>query len=190
MLAFLAVGMVVGALVVPRLARKLSLQLMFLGSVIGFGVAMVGFAWVSVYYFAAIYGMIAGFCIATVTVAGNTYIVYTVDDEIRGRVFTALESVIKVALLLSMVVMAPLGDLVSSAVKWFIDARDIQAINVTLTGSQITLLLGASIVFAAAIYAASVLNLRKCEEGVDCDEEDDGEDSAAGNVDEAKGAAT
>jgi dTMP kinase len=190
MLAFLAVGMVVGALVVPRLARRLSLQLMFLGSVIGFGVAMVGFAWVSVYYFAAIYGMIAGFCIATVTVAGNTYIVYTVDDEIRGRVFTALESVIKVALLLSMVVMAPLGDLVSSAVKWFIDARDIQAINVTLTGSQITLLLGASIVFAAAIYAASVLNLRKCEEGVDCDEDDDAEDPGGDGVDEAKEAAT
>jgi dTMP kinase len=173
MLAFLAVGMITGALLVPRLFHRISLQWMFLGSVTGFGLAMVGFAWVSEYYTAAFFAMVAGFAIATVTVAGNTYIVYTVDDSIRGRVFTALEVVIKVALLVSMVVMAPLGDLVGSAVKWFVDTQEIAAVDVTLTGSQITLLFGAMIVFIAAIYGFRTLNLRGCEEGQPCDEDEE-----------------
>jgi len=180
MLAFLAVGMVGGALLVPRLFHKFSLQWMFLGSVSGFGVAMVGFAWVSEYYTAAIFAMIAGFAIATVTVSGNTYIVYTVDDSIRGRVFTALEVVIKVALLVSMIVMAPLGDLVGSVVNWFRDTQGIAAADVVLTGSQITLLMGASIVFVAAFYAFRTLNLSGCEEGQECDEED-GEEEGTGD---------
>ena len=44
MLVFLAAGMVAGALIVPRLAERLSLQMLFLGGVSGFGIAMFGFA--------------------------------------------------------------------------------------------------------------------------------------------------
>jgi dTMP kinase len=187
MLAFLAVGMVAGALLVPRLFHRVSLQWMFLGSVSGFGLAMVGFAWVSEYYTAAFFAMVAGFAIATVTVAGNTYIVYTVDDSIRGRVFTALEVVIKVALLVSMIVMAPLGDLVGSAVKWFVDTQEIAAVDVTLTGSQITLLVGAGIVFIAAFYAFRTLNLKGCEEGQEC-EEDETEPASPSTRGSAEGA--
>lgn len=176
MLAFLAIGMVVGALLVPRLFHRIKLQWMFLGSVTGFGIGMVGFAWVEQYYTAAIFAMVAGFAIATVTVAGNTYIVYTVDDSIRGRVFTALEVVIKVALLVSMVVMAPLGDLVGSAVKWFMDTQEIAPVDITLTGSQITLLLGAAIVFVAAIYAFRTLDLSTCDEEHPCDDDEAAED--------------
>ena len=56
--------------------------------------------------------MIAGACVATLIVAGNGYVVRTTSDELRGRVFTALESVQRLSLLLSMIVMAPIADLI------------------------------------------------------------------------------
>ncbi len=160
MLVFLAVGMVVGALVVPRLAEKLSLQLLFLGGVAGFGFAMFGFASSNTYGVAGVFAATAGFGIATVTVAGNTYVIYTVADEIRGRVFTALESVIRVSLLISMIVMAPLGDFAAGIVKRVVQSQGGELAKVTVTGSQLALQLASFIVLGAAVYAFRRLSWR------------------------------
>jgi tartrate/fumarate subfamily iron-sulfur-dependent hydro-lyase beta chain len=104
--------------------------------------------------------LVAGFCIACITVAGNTYVARVVADEARGRVFTALESVIRVALLISMVVVAPIGDLASRWVRAFALARGIAPSDITLTGSRLTLLLASVIVIAAAVYAYRTLDWR------------------------------
>ncbi len=167
MLVLLAVGMLAGALAVPRLAHGMSLQLLFLGGVAGFGLAMLGFASVSSYLLASLFAAAAGLCIATVTVAGNTYVIHTVADEIRGRVFTALESLIRISLLLSMIVMAPLGDFAAGILKRFVESRDMAPADLVVTGSQIALQLAALVVLAAAVYAFRTLNWRRCkEEGV------------------------
>ncbi len=165
MLVFLALGMVAGALVVPRLAERLSLQLLFLGGVGGFGIAMFGFASSSTYGVAGVLAALAGFGIATVTVAGNTYVIYTVADEIRGRVFTAMESVIRVSLLLSMIVMAPVGDFAAGIVKRVVESQGGELAKVTITGSQLALQLASVVVMGAAVYAFRTLNWRTCAEG-------------------------
>jgi len=159
-LVFLALGMALGAVIVPRLARRLPLQLLFLGAVGTFGASMLVFSLVGVYWGAAVFGAVAGFCIACLTVAGNTYVVRTVPDEIRGRVFTAMESVIRVSLLLSMVIIAPLGDLMAaligtitgepSGATWF-------------TGPRVTLMVASFIVLGAAFYAYKTLDWRTAE---------------------------
>ncbi len=158
-LVLIALGMVTGAVVVPRLADRLSLQLLFMGAVTTFGAAMLVFASVSAYWVAIVFSLVAGFCIACLTVAGNTYVVRTVADEVRGRVFTAMESVIRVALLVSMVVIAPAGDLIAALVRvlhggpgssWF-------------TGPRITLLVASLIVLGAAYYAYRTLEWRRAE---------------------------
>jgi dTMP kinase len=159
-MVFLAAGMFAGALVIPRLAKRSSLQLLFLGAVAGFGVSMAGFASVEWYSIAGVFAAAAGFCIAAVTVAGNTYVAETVDDSIRGRVFTSMESVIRVALLLSMVVIAPLGDLIGGIVKRVVEARGILPADVVLTGSRLTLQLASLIVLMAAVYAYRTLDWR------------------------------
>jgi dTMP kinase len=164
MLVFMALGMVTGALVVPRLEHTVKLQLLFAGSVAGFGFAMLGFASVNYYWLAGIFAIIAGACIATVTVAGNSYVVRTTADELRGRVFTALESVIKVSLLLSMIVMAPLADIIGKVVQRFVEANGLAPSSVTLTGSRITLQLCSFIVLGAAVYAFKTLEWRVCDE--------------------------
>ncbi|MDO8987535.1 MAG: hypothetical protein Q7V14_04860, partial [Coriobacteriia bacterium] len=161
MLVLLALGMVSGALLVPRLAQAMSLQLLFLGGVAGFGVTMGGFASVGTYGWAGLFAAAAGFCLAAVTVAGNTYVVETVADEIRGRVFTALESVIRVCLLLSMIIMAPLGDFAAKIVRRVVESQGGELAMVTVTGSQLALQLSALIVVGAAVYAFRTLNWRR-----------------------------
>ncbi|MDO9108791.1 MAG: MFS transporter [Coriobacteriia bacterium] len=161
MLVLLALGMVSGALLVPRLAQVMSLQLLFLGGVAGFGVTMGGFASVGTYGWAGLFAAAAGFCLAAVTVAGNTYVVETVADEIRGRVFTALESVIRVCLLLSMIIMAPLGDFAAKIVRRVVESQGGELAMVTVTGSQLALQLSALIVVGAAVYAFRTLNWRR-----------------------------
>lgn len=160
MMVFVAGGMVVGGLLAPRLDRHMRLQTMFAGSIAAFGVSMLGFASTGWYWLASPFAIAAGFCIATLTVAGNTFVVRTTEDSIRGRVFTAMESVIRVALLLSMVVVAPLSDLGGAAVKRFVEADGIAPADVTFTGTRIALQISSLIVVGAAVYALSVLRKR------------------------------
>ena len=164
MLVFMALGMVAGALFVPRLEHIVRLQLLFAGSVAAFGLSLLGFASVNTYWVAGIFGIVAGACIAMVTVAGNSYVVRTTADELRGRVFTALESVIKVSLLVSMIVMAPLADFVGGIVKRIVESNGLAPASVTLTGSRLTLQLSALIVLGAAVYAFRTLSWRACDE--------------------------
>ncbi|MBE0476609.1 MAG: MFS transporter [Coriobacteriia bacterium] len=153
MLVFMAFGMVAGAMTVPRLARHASLQLLFLGGVAGFGASMLVFASVGVYAVAALFAAIAGFGVAAVTVAGNTYVAEETADAVRGRVFTALESVVRVALLLSMIVMPVVADVVSSLSDRFFDAR-----GLPLSGARIALQAASLIVIGAAVYAYRTLD--------------------------------
>ncbi len=159
-LVFLALGMVAGALLVPRLANYLKLQALFLGGVAGFGLAMIGFAISESFAVLGFFTAMAGLCLAAVTVAGNTYVAQTVADEIRGRVFTALESVIRVSLLLSMIVVAPLGDMVAGVVLAVVSLRGGDMAGAALTGPRITLILAALVVLSAAFYALRRLNWR------------------------------
>ena len=164
-LVCLALGMVFGALVVPKVEHRLSLQLLFAGSVATFGLAMFGFASVRQYAIACIFIVIAGGCIATLTVAGQSYIVRTTTDAIRGRVFTAQESVVRVSLLLSMMIMAPLGDIAAKIIRSVVSRSGVPYDEVYLTGPRITLWIASLIVIAAAVYAFKTLNWRQAEEG-------------------------
>ncbi len=174
MLVFLALGMVAGALVVPRLERNLPLQLLFAGSVAAFGVSMFGFASVERYWVAGVFVILAGVCIATLSVAGNSYVVHTTSDDIRGRVFTALESVVRVALLLSMIVTAPLNDAVGGMVLRFAEQSNLVPANVVLTGPRLTLQLSALIVIGAAVYGFRAMRWREVVEDMNEGEGIDG----------------
>lgn len=163
MLVFLALGMVSGAIIVPRLARNIHLNVLFLAGIAGFGLAMLGFSLVRTYAVASVFGIAAGFFLAEVTVAGNTYVSETVDDRIRGRVFTAMESVIRVSLLLSMIIIPPLGDLIGLVVRRYALAGGKLPSYVAWTGSRITLVFASFIVLGAAVYAFRTIDWRSAE---------------------------
>ncbi|MDR3686663.1 MAG: MFS transporter [Coriobacteriia bacterium] len=157
MLVFMAFGMVFGALTIPRFEHRIRLQWLFGGSVMAFGLALLGFASVTTYGVAGLFAMAAGACVATLSVAGNGYVVRTTSDELRGRVFTALESVQRLSLLLSMIVMAPIADLIGKYVYDFAVKHQLTTQTVYWTGSRITLQLSSLIVMGAAVYAFRAL---------------------------------
>jgi hypothetical protein len=95
-----------------------------------------------------------------VTVAGNTYVAETVVDALRGRIFAAMESIIRVALLASMVVTAPVGDLVAGIVRRVIGTSAGSTVNTALNGPRITLVFASLIVIAAAVFAAFAIDWR------------------------------
>jgi dTMP kinase len=161
MMVFLALGMVTGAVVVPRLADRFELNVLFLAGITGFGLSMLGFSLSGLYWVASLFGIAAGYCLAQVTVAGNTYVSRTVDDKIRGRVFTAMESVIRVSLLLSMVVTAPLGDAIGAIVRRVVLSSGKMPSYVVWTGTRITLVFASLIVLSAAAYAFRTVQWRK-----------------------------
>jgi dTMP kinase len=157
MLAFLALGMFLGAIIVPKLAARLPLEALFVSAVALFGVSLLGFALSSVYSIASIFAVAAGFFVAQVTVAGNTFVSETVEDALRGRVFTALESVLRVSLLASMLLIAPLGDLVNKVAGQYLSAT---GLHLSLTGPRVTLVCAAVIVLAASVYAYAAVDWR------------------------------
>lgn len=159
-LVFLALGMLTGAFVVPRIAERIRLESLFVAGVGGFGLMMLGFSTVGYYWVASLFAIGAGFMLAAVTVAGNTYVAETVVDEQRGRVFTALESVLRVALLVSMAVTAPLGDLLGVVVRRFLEATGGDPARLVLTPSRMTLIFASFIVLAAAVYAMRAIPWR------------------------------
>lgn len=163
MLVFMAVGMVLGATLVPRMSRTLPLKTLFTGSVALFGGALFGFASVDRYWVAGTFAAVAGGCIAMLTVAGNSYVVQTTEDAIRGRVFTAMESVIRVALLLSMIVMAPLNDLIGKVMLRVVERNGLAPHTMALTGPRVTLQLSAGIVLLAAVYGVTTMRWRECD---------------------------
>ena len=117
------------------------------------------FATATQYWIGALLAVAAGFAIAVITVASNTYVAEQVADELRGRVFTALDSAIRVALLASMIVLAPIGDAISQLIGRIVVAEH-PGMFMYFTGTRVTLIVASLIVIGAGVYAALALDIR------------------------------
>jgi hypothetical protein len=69
-----------------------------------------------------------------------------VSDELRGRIFVALETILKVSLLLSLSVTGALADLWDVLIKRF-------KISWQISGAQVIILLGGVTVVIAGLYS-------------------------------------
>lgn len=160
MMVFLALGTFAGAVIVPRITERFTLERLFVTGVAGFGLSMLGFSSFSLYWVAALFGVGAGYFLAQVTVAGNTFVSETVVDSVRGRIFAAMESIIRIALLASMIVTAPVGDFVGGLVRRAVMAAGDVPAGLVLTGSRLTLIFASLIVIGAAVYATYAIDWR------------------------------
>jgi hypothetical protein len=75
-------------------------------------------------------------------------------------VFTAMESVIRVSLLLSMVVVAPLADLLATLIRRLSEGMTDPS---WFTGPRVTLQIASLIVLGAAYYAYRTLDWRRAD---------------------------
>ncbi|MDR1775283.1 MAG: MFS transporter [Actinomycetes bacterium] len=153
-LTWMGVGMASGAILVPRVEKRLPVKLLFPASIATFAIGMVIFALNPWYFLACLLAAGGGFCISMLTVTGNNYVVQHVSDEIRGRVFTTLESVIRISLLISMIITSPVSDFIATVLRVFLaDFGITKFLWWDLTGARLTLLLSACVVGVAAWYA-------------------------------------
>ena len=164
-LVCLAVGMTLGALIVPQVERSMRLQLLFVGSVATFGVAMLGFASVRQYWIACLFTALAGALHRDAH--GRRQQLRRAHDrrrDPRARVHRARVRHPRVDAALDGRHGAARrhrgqGDPQTSSPRSGVPYDDVY-----LTGPRITLWVASMIVIGAAIYAFRTLNWRQAEE--------------------------
>jgi dTMP kinase len=148
LLSALGLGLTLGSVFSGFWGRHLAKERLFSGSIFLFGLALLLFASIGRFEFALIFSFIAGIALASLTVSAYTILQETVLDDIRGRIFTALESILRISLFVSLGVTAALADLIGKG-----RAISLGDLNLQINGAQATLFLGGVIVIAASFYA-------------------------------------
>jgi len=112
--------------------------------------------------FVGLMGMFAG----SVYVIGFTLLHERVEDELRGRVFAGLYTLVRLCLLLSMAIGPILADVFDGLSKRLVDRRIDLGIEIAVPGVRITLWLAGVIMLVAGLLAALSLRSPRPEPAV------------------------
>lgn len=141
----LAIGMLVGPHVLPRLSRARIFGL----SIGAAGLTLIGAAFIRDFILAVTFAAAIGFFAGMAWIVGYTLIGQEVEDRLRGRIFAFVLSSVRLTLLASIAV----GPNVAGAIGTHgIDIGDSRLI---LSGPGMTLLIAGLLAFLASWYASS-----------------------------------
>jgi dTMP kinase len=102
------IGLGLGIAVGPSVARDLARERLFGVSIVGAGVMVLLMAWTFALWLALLLVVLMGFFAGIAYLAGFTLLGTEVQDEMRGRTFAIVQSLIRAALILSLAVV-PFG---------------------------------------------------------------------------------
>lgn len=151
-----ALGLGVGVGVIGVSARQSSINKprAFVASVFGAGATLLVGASMSTLALAALAIGVVGIFAGRVYVLGFTLLHENVDDELRGRVFVGLYTLVRLCVLLSMVIGPMLQDLLDDVSNGLV-GREIQlGVAIAVPGVRLTLWLAGLIMLAAGGLAA------------------------------------
>ncbi len=161
----LGCGAALGVVLLLVLQKRLPRETVFEFAVMGTGAALfVGACFTSVFPCALFVG-ITGACAGTSYVTGFTVLQETVHDELRGRTFATLYTVIRLSLLLSLV----LSPLWAEALDWFVGLFgsgnvSFGGADYSFPGVRLALWSGGIVTFAAGFWARrSVLRAARAD---------------------------
>jgi dTMP kinase len=97
-------GMAAGVILVTTTQKRLPKARVFCWSVIVAGGALLGGASTGTLFATIVFVAVLGVCAGSVYVLGFTILQETVADELRGRIFAALYTLVRLCLLLSFAV--------------------------------------------------------------------------------------
>jgi MFS family permease len=166
----LGFGAAIGVVSLLAVQRRLSRETVFQFAVMATGVALIGAATVSSTWLAVLFVGVVGACAGTSYVTGFTVLQENVTDELRGRTFAALYTVIRLCLLISLTISplwADMWDQLSAAV--FTDsAVDVGGATYALPGVRFALWGGGLITFFAGFVSWRAVQRahRRAREGV------------------------
>jgi MFS transporter, DHA3 family, macrolide efflux protein len=117
--ALLGIGMLVGAQMLPFLSCKMGkMQAVVLG-LAGLGVAAVMIASIQSLNAVGANMIIAGICLAFITVSAEAILLQEVPEHLLGRVSSTVSSVVCLCQIAAMVLAGPLAQLVGIAAVWY-----------------------------------------------------------------------
>jgi len=147
-------GVAIGVLGLSAVQRRVPKERLFPWAVLGAGAALIAGASMSSLGLALIFVSAMGIFAGGVYVMGFTLVQENVSDEIRGRVFAALYTIVRLCLVIALTV----GPFLAVAFdKLSPGSVTIGAVTIQLSGVRLTLWLGGIIIIGAGLLAERVL---------------------------------
>ena len=161
-------GVAVGVVAVSIFGRRITSSLVqleaFMMALAGASLGLIATATFSIWVGAIISISFLGLCGGVVYVLGFTLLHTTVDDDLRGRVFSGLYSLIRICLAVSLVV----GTLLSALLDSIAPSKiSLFGASLTLPGVRLTLWLGGLIIAGSSLFVLKTLNTERSREEAD-----------------------
>jgi MFS family permease len=154
LLAALGFGVAAGIVGLSVLQRRVPHEKIFVLAVLGAGASLIAAAFMSEMTLALVFATALGLCAGAVYILGFTILQTNVEDELRGRIFALLYTLVRFCLLLAFT-LAPVASRVLDDVSASLFDRSVAigGLTVALPGVRITLCLGGLIILAAGVIA-------------------------------------
>jgi MFS family permease len=146
----LGTGVAVGVIGLSVFQRHIPKPQVFAGSVLGAGVSLLVAASMSSLGFASLFVGVLGVCAGSVYVLGFTLLHENVEDDLRGRIFSALYTLVRFCVLLAFAVAPFLSGLLDQLSP---DEIEVAGITISLPGVRLTLWLAGLIIVGAGFLA-------------------------------------
>jgi dTMP kinase len=147
-------GMATGVLLVTTMQKRLSKPRVFCWSVLMAGIAIILAASMGTLPAAVLFVALLGVCAGSVYVLGFTILHETVADELRGRIFSALYTLVRFCLLLSFSMGPLLAETLGELSDQLVDGdADIASFHVELPGERLALWLSGVVILGAGLLA-------------------------------------
>lgn len=156
LLTGLGTGVAVGVIVVTAMQKRLQKLRVFRWSVLVAGLALLGGASSSNLPVAILFVAVLGVCAGAVYLLGFTILQETVADELRGRVFSSLYTLVRFSLILSFVVGPLLAASLNGLSNTLFDGEvRLLGIDVALPGERLALWFAGLIIVGAGVLVTT-----------------------------------
>ena len=164
LLTALGMGVAVGVISLSAVQKRLPREQIFPMAILGAGACMFAAACMS--SLAPAMAFVAGMGVSAGAgyVVGFTILQENVEDELRGRIFAALYTLVRLCLIVALT-LAPLlsGLLNRLSTSWFNQQINVGGFSVGLPGGRLTLWLGSIIILVAGVLARRAMRAHQRE---------------------------
>lgn len=152
----MGIGVAVGIFLLSILERRLPKDWVFTAAVFLAGVSLFFAASMSTLATASLFVAVLGICAGAVYVLGFTLLHESVDDDMRGRIFGALNTLVRICVLLAFAVGPLLSEVFDSISSNLFDEQRVAfaGYSVFLPGERLALWFASIIIFGAGFIAA------------------------------------
>jgi dTMP kinase len=148
------IGAAIGVAILLAVQRHLPRPEVFTGAVVGTGLGIIVLAWLSTLALTILVVAAVGAAAGSAYVTGFTLLQESVSDEMRGRMFGALYTVVRLSLLLSLTISPFVAGAFGTLSKRLVDGQlPIGSAHLALPGVRLALLLGGAITVVAGLAA-------------------------------------